>query len=139
MHLDDYLSLFPGSTREKARFMSLAGAVLQQVMDLIAGQQYRQDLKRHRDLRIYRGENNSAFTLSTSLTRNCKSLSKVLEKPMLENFTKYAVLEEPIIEGNVWKQMMPKIVTKRCFKIVSPILIMCMRDTNRHIFFRSDF
>ena len=36
MHLDDYLSLFPGSTREKARFMSLAGAVLQQVMDLQA-------------------------------------------------------------------------------------------------------
>ena len=34
---------------------------MQQVMDLIAGQQYRQDLKRHRDLRIYRGENNSAF------------------------------------------------------------------------------
>ncbi len=36
MHLDDYLSLFPGSTREKARFMSLARAVLQQVMDLQA-------------------------------------------------------------------------------------------------------
>ena len=36
MHLDDYLSLFPGSTREKLRFMSLAGAVLQQVMDLQA-------------------------------------------------------------------------------------------------------
>ncbi len=36
MHLDDYLSLFPGSTREKARFMSLAGAVLQQVTDLQA-------------------------------------------------------------------------------------------------------
>ena len=36
MHLDDYLSLFPGSTREKARFMSLAGAVLHQVMDLQA-------------------------------------------------------------------------------------------------------
>ena len=36
MHLDDYLSLFPGSTREKARFMSLAGAVLQQVIDLQA-------------------------------------------------------------------------------------------------------
>ena len=36
MHLDDYLSLVPGSTREKARFMSLAGAVLQQVIDLQA-------------------------------------------------------------------------------------------------------
>ena len=36
MTLEDYLSLFPGSTREKARFMSLAEAVLQQVMDLQA-------------------------------------------------------------------------------------------------------
>ncbi len=36
MALEDYLGLFPGSTREKARFMSLAGAVLQQVMDLQA-------------------------------------------------------------------------------------------------------
>ena len=36
MTLDDYLSLFPGSTREKARFMSLAGAVLQQMIDLQA-------------------------------------------------------------------------------------------------------
>ena len=36
MDIQIYLSLFPGSTREKARFMSLAGAVLQQVMDLQA-------------------------------------------------------------------------------------------------------
>ena len=32
----DYLSLFPGSTREKQRFMSLATALLQQVSDLQA-------------------------------------------------------------------------------------------------------
>ena len=32
----DYVSLFPGSTREKQRFMALATAVLQQVMDLQA-------------------------------------------------------------------------------------------------------
>ena len=36
MTFEDYLGLFPGSTREKARFMSFAGAVLQQVMDLQA-------------------------------------------------------------------------------------------------------
>ena len=36
MDIQIYLSLFPGSTREKARFMSLAGAVLQQVIDLQA-------------------------------------------------------------------------------------------------------
>jgi hypothetical protein len=32
----DYLSLFPGSTREKQRFISLATALLQQVSDLQA-------------------------------------------------------------------------------------------------------
>ena len=36
MHLDDYLSLFPGSTREKPRLMAVASAVLQQVIDLQA-------------------------------------------------------------------------------------------------------
>jgi hypothetical protein len=36
MTLNDYLSLFPGSTREKTRFMALATAVLQQVTDLQA-------------------------------------------------------------------------------------------------------
>ena len=34
MTLNDYLSLFPGSTREKQRFMALAAALLQQVTDL---------------------------------------------------------------------------------------------------------
>ena len=36
MNLIDYLSLFPGNTREKHRFMTLAGAVLQQAIDLQA-------------------------------------------------------------------------------------------------------
>ena len=34
MTINDYLFLFPGSTREKTRFMSLATVVLQQVTDL---------------------------------------------------------------------------------------------------------
>ena len=34
--LEDYLSLFPGSTREKQRFMAITTVVLQQVMDLQA-------------------------------------------------------------------------------------------------------
>ncbi len=78
---------------------------MQQLMEMMAVQEYRPELKRHRDLHIYRGERNAAFTLSTSLSRNCKSLSRQLEMPMIQNFTKYAVLEEPMIEGNVWKQM----------------------------------
>ena len=34
MILEDYLSLFPGNTREKPRLMAVASAVLAQVMDL---------------------------------------------------------------------------------------------------------
>ena len=36
MTLNDYLSLFPGRTREKLRFMAVTSAVLQQVVDLQA-------------------------------------------------------------------------------------------------------
>ena len=42
MTLEDYLALFPGASREKERFMALAGAVLSQVTDLqalVAGMQ----------------------------------------------------------------------------------------------------
>ena len=34
MNLSTYISLFPGASREKPRFMALAEAVLRQVMDL---------------------------------------------------------------------------------------------------------
>ena len=34
--MDEYLNLFPGSTREKSRFMAVASALLQQVVDLKA-------------------------------------------------------------------------------------------------------
>ena len=34
MELNDYISMFPGATREKLRFMALAEAVLSQVSDL---------------------------------------------------------------------------------------------------------
>lgn len=35
MNTDQYLALFPGASREKARFMVLAEAVLQQAVDLM--------------------------------------------------------------------------------------------------------
>ena len=35
MNIDEYLALFPGASREKSRFMTLAEAVLQQVVDLM--------------------------------------------------------------------------------------------------------
>ena len=36
MNIEQYLGLFPGASREKPRFMALAEAVLQQVVDLMA-------------------------------------------------------------------------------------------------------
>ena len=36
MVLNDYLALFPGTSREKARFMAMAEAVLRQAVDLMA-------------------------------------------------------------------------------------------------------
>ena len=36
MTLQDYVDLFPGATREKARFMALATAILRQAADLMA-------------------------------------------------------------------------------------------------------
>ena len=72
---------------------------------MFSEQDYREDLGRHRNLFVYRGEPDASFVLSTSLRRNCKDKSQFLEPPMLLNFTKYAILEEPSIEASVWNQM----------------------------------
>lgn len=72
---------------------------------MVSEQEFREDLGRHRNLFIYRGEPDAAYRLSTSLRRNCKDKSRILEPPMLLNFTKYAILEEPMLERSVWNQM----------------------------------
>ena len=73
--------------------------------ELLNEQEFRTDLKRNRNLFVYRGQPDASFVLTTSLARNCKDKRKELEPCMLRNFTKYAVLEEPSIENSVWKQM----------------------------------
>jgi len=78
---------------------------MEDLFQLISEQEYREDLGRFRNLFIYRGEPDASFVLSTSLRRNCKEKSHVLEPPMLLNFTKYAILEEPSIEASIWNQM----------------------------------
>ena len=72
---------------------------------MISEQEYREDLGRHRNLFVYRGQPNVDFPLVTSLMRNCKDKRKELEPCMLRNFTKYAAMEEPSIERSVWRQM----------------------------------
>lgn len=73
--------------------------------ELLNEQEFRSDLKRNRNLFVYRGQPDASFKLTTSLARNCKDKQKALEPCMLRNFTKYAVLEEPSIENSVWRQM----------------------------------
>ena len=73
--------------------------------ELLNEQEFRSDLKRNRNLFVYRGQPDASFELTTSLARNCKDKQKDLEPCMLRNFTKYAVLEEPSIENSVWRQM----------------------------------
>ncbi|MCR5402233.1 MAG: FRG domain-containing protein [Butyrivibrio sp.] len=78
---------------------------MEHLYELFNEQEYRNDLKRNRNLFVYRGQPDASFALTTSLERNCKDKKKILEPCMLRNFTKYAVLEEPSIEKSVWRQM----------------------------------
>lgn len=80
-------------------------STMSDLFEMISEQEYRVDLGRHRNLFIYRGEPDASFTLSTSLRRHCKDKSAVLEPPMLLNFTKYAILQEPSIQDSIWNQM----------------------------------
>ena len=75
------------------------------ISNLLLEQHYRPDLDRFRSLHVYRGMSNSDFRIVSSLKRVCKSKSRNLEKMILSNFTKYALYEEPSIEGSVWRQM----------------------------------
>ena len=78
---------------------------MEDLFEMISEQDYRADLGRHRNLFIYRGEPDATYTLSTSLRRHCKDKSSFLEAPMLLNFTKYAILQEPTLQDSVWNQM----------------------------------
>ncbi len=75
------------------------------IYNLLTEQRYRPDLDRYRSLHIYRGMPNSEYRLITSLRRNCKEKSRLLEPTILANFTKYAALDDPTIEESPWKQM----------------------------------
>ena len=71
MMIQDYLSLFPGSTREKSRFMAVASAVLQQAVDLQA----------------VVGEMNAAFAPATALGVQLDALGESLGLSRLDTTT----------------------------------------------------
>lgn len=73
--------------------------------DLFFRADYQATTSRHRDLRLYRGLCNSSYNLITSLRRNCKNLDATLEKNILDNFGKYAAIEDPQINNSIWRKM----------------------------------
>lgn len=75
------------------------------ISQLLMEQRYRPELNRYRSLHIYRGMPNVDYRLVTSLRRICKQKQQRLEPVILANFTKYAAMADPSIEGNVWRQM----------------------------------
>ena len=75
------------------------------VLALIKEQTYDREIYRYRSSYLYRGLPNSAYSLQTSLKRNCKGQQRDLEKCILRNFTKYAATDDPQIKESVWRQM----------------------------------
>ena len=78
---------------------------LEDLVPLLSDQPYRADLQRNRSLYVYRGMSNADFRMVTSLRRNCRELERTLEPAILNNFAKYAVIEEPSVAQSVWRQM----------------------------------
>ena len=61
---------------------------MEHLYELLNEQEFRPDLKRNRNLFVYRGQPDSSFVLTTSHARNCKDKTKELEPCILRNFTK---------------------------------------------------
>lgn len=78
---------------------------IEKVLNLLQQQEYKTEIDRHRSLYFYLGMPNADFHLDTSLKRNCKEHYRELEKAMLRNFTKYAVIEDPGLANDVWRQL----------------------------------
>lgn len=72
---------------------------------LIFDQKRNEQNHRLRSPYYYRGMPDGSFDLSTSLARNCGTLAGELEMHLLENFIKYASIEDPTISDSIWKAM----------------------------------
>lgn len=77
---------------------------IDQIGNLLMNQQYNDKIDRYRSSYFYRGLPNINFKLVTSLQRNCKNMPN-LEAPMLNNFTRYAALEDASLKESIWRQM----------------------------------
>lgn len=75
------------------------------VKDLLFEQKRNEDNGRFRSSYFYRGMPDVSYSLITSLARNCGDKAPALERHLLNNFVKYASIEDPTIEESVWRAM----------------------------------
>ena len=75
------------------------------VKDLLFEQKRNEDNGRFRSSFFYRGMPDASYSLITSLARNCGDKAPALERHLLNNFVKYASIEDPTIEESVWRAM----------------------------------
>ncbi len=78
---------------------------IDEVMALVADQNLDTRVNRYRSSCLYRGLPDASYALQTTLERNGKERYADTERPILRNFAKYAVLEEPMIQESVWRQL----------------------------------
>ena len=78
---------------------------IEEVVQLIAEQDFDSRLDRFRSSNLYRGLPDASYGLLTTLQRNCKDKQKTIENSVLRNFAKYAASEDPQINESVWRQM----------------------------------
>ncbi len=78
---------------------------LEDVLTLLTDQNEDANIKRFRSSSLYRGLPNASYRLETSLRRNCKEKQEKCEGPILRNFAKYGMSEDPQIGDSVWRQL----------------------------------
>ena len=67
---------------------------IEELSTLLYAQEKDKRIGRFRSSYLFRGLPNESYSLVTSLKRNCKAKQHELEKSILRNFTKYAVIED---------------------------------------------
>lgn len=75
------------------------------VQKLLFEQRRNEENGRFRSSLFYRGLPNKEYSLVTSLSRNCGDKAPLLEQHLLNNFIKYASIEDPSIESSIWRAM----------------------------------
>ncbi len=77
---------------------------MDEILKIVSDQPFDSRNGRYRGYYLYRGLSRD-YNLKTSLYRNCKEKSMALEKPILDNFAKYAETELMQDRDNIWRRM----------------------------------